>query len=59
MKGFMFPRHFWNEIGIGFETLLFHIGSIGIYRIGFPDVWTIKVSRIRSTAKTVEEDLPF
>lgn len=61
MKKFMFPKRFWNEIGIGIETLLFQIGPFGIYKIGFEnDVWTIMISRVHKHTNTIpSEDLPF
>ncbi len=61
MKGFMMPRRFWRTIGIGPEKLLFHIGSIGLYRIGYVgDAFTIAINKIRKfDYYTPEEDLPF
>lgn len=56
----MIPKRFWNEIGIGVETLLFKIGPIGVYMIGFyGDVWTISINRIRKVDPISFETEPF
>lgn len=56
----MMPKRFWNEIGIGVETLLFKVGSIGIYKIGFDnDVWTIAINKIRKVEPITLEIEPF